>query len=63
VHLQKDIHLELLEIKDIQVVDIERDTIEFRKAISLIESNVDADVIVLSSKKIQSIMNDAQSIE
>ena len=56
--LQKEIHLELLEIKDIQVQDIERDTIEFRKAITLIESNVDQDVIVLSSKKVQSVLND-----
>ena len=58
VTLQKEIHLELLEIKDIQVQDIERDTIEFRGAITLIESNVDEDMIVLSSKKVQSVLND-----
>ena len=51
VQLQKDLHLELLQISDIQVLDIERDTLEFRKAISLIETNVNSDVMVLSSKK------------
>jgi hypothetical protein len=57
--------LKLLDLQDeglLKVEDVERDTIEFRKAISLIDQNINPKSIVLSSKKIQSLVNDG-SIE
>ena len=56
VLIQKDLHLTLLDLQEsnisLQVHDIERDTIDFRKAVNLIDQYIEPETIVLSSKKI-----------